>query len=91
MSEWFGDIMKCMVVAVCLFILALMIIYVYRKSRDAFNNVDADNREHNWKRQAMRDNTIQNTVNTAASTAANFVNTSGSTIAQGLVDSMKED
>ena len=83
--------MKCMVVAVCLFILALMIIYVYRKSRDAFNNVDADNREHNWKRQAMRDNTIQNTVNTAASTAANFVNTSGSTIAQGLVDSMKED
>lgn len=91
MSEWFGSIMKCMIVAICLFILALMIIYVYRKSRDAFNNVDADNRAHNWRRQEKRDETTQNLLNTAATTTANLVDKSGDTIVKAAADMIKED
>lgn len=50
MGGWFGNLMKIFIYAIIFFIMAMMVIYLYRKGRDAFNDVDKEKRLRNAKR-----------------------------------------
>jgi len=50
MSGWFGNLMKIFIYAIIFFIMAMMVIYLYRKGRDAFNDVDKEKRRRRARR-----------------------------------------